>query len=82
MPDVKDYEPAGALVGGKDGLDAYRAMTRQAVDQLVAGGRLLVEIGIDQSDDVRQLFSEAGFVDILIRDDYSGIPRVVTGMKK
>ena len=82
MPEVREYEPAGALDGGTDGLDAYRAILRQAPDQLVAGGWLLVEIGIGQAEDVSQLFTEAGFVDIKIRDDYGGIPRVVTGMKK
>ena len=81
MPDVGEFEPFQALDGGEDGLDAYRAITRQAPAQLKAGGRLLVEIGVKQDEDVRQLFTDAGFVDIQIRNDYAGIPRVVTGMK-
>ena len=82
MADVRDFEPAGALDGGTDGLDAYRAITRQAPGQLVSGGRLLVEIGIDQAEQVRQLFTDADFIDIQTRNDYAGIPRVVSGMKK
>ena len=82
MPEVRDFEPVGALDGGADGLDAYRAILQQAPGQLVDGGWLLVEIGINQVEDVTRLFTEAGFVDIQIRDDYGGIPRVVTGMKK
>lgn len=82
MPDVREYEPAGALDGGVDGLDAYRAILRQAPGLLSDGGWLLVEIGIDQAKDVRQLFTDAGFIDIQTRNDYAGIPRVVSGMKK
>ena len=82
MPDVRKFEPITALDGGTDGLDAYRAITRQAPSRLVAGGRLLVEIGINQDEDVRRLFTDAGFTDIQTRNDYAGIPRVVSGMKK
>ncbi len=81
MPEVRDYEPTGALDGGSDGLDAYRAIAQQAPGQLKPGGRLLVEIGIEQESEVAQLFTDAGFVDIQIRNDYAGIPRVVTGMR-
>lgn len=82
MPEVRDFEPATALDGGVDGLNAYRAILQQAPDQLNAGGWLLVEIGIGQAAELQQMFTEAGFVDIQIRDDYGGIPRVVTGRKK
>ena len=82
MPDVRRYEPVTALDGGPDGLDAYRAIVRQAPDRLAAGGRLMVEIGINQAENVRQLFTDAGFIDIQTRNDYAGIPRVVSGMKK
>ncbi|PLY00236.1 MAG: peptide chain release factor N(5)-glutamine methyltransferase [Desulfuromonas sp.] len=82
MPDVREFEPLGALDGGTDGLDAYRAILRQAPQELTDGGRLLVEIGINQADPVRQLFAEAGLQEITLRDDYAGIPRVVSGMKK
>lgn len=79
MPEVRDYEPRRALDGGADGLDAYRALTRQAPERLSAGGWLLVEVGIDQADAVRELFTSAGFSDIFVRADYGGIDRVVGG---
>jgi len=82
MPEVREFEPMAALDGGADGLDAYRAILCQAPAALNDGGGLLVEIGIDQAAAVQQLFSEAGFVDIRLRDDYSGIPRVVSGRIK
>lgn len=80
MPEVRDHEPQQALDGGPDGLLAYRALANQ-VDRLAAGGWLLVEIGIDQSEDVSQLFAAAGLTDVFIRDDYAGLPRVVGGRK-
>jgi release factor glutamine methyltransferase len=46
---------------------------------LTTGGWLLVEVGIDQAEPVRQLFAAAGFKDIYSRADYAGIPRVVGG---
>lgn len=82
MPDVRDFEPAAALDGGPDGLDAYRAILRQIPGALTAGGHLLLEVGINQSENVRQLFTDAGLVDIKIRNDYGGTPRVVSGTKK
>lgn len=77
MPEVRDFEPRCALDGGVDGLDPYRALAAQAEDCLVAGGWLLVEVGIDQASSVQALFADAGLVDVFCRADYSGIPRVV-----
>ncbi|MBW6511354.1 MAG: peptide chain release factor N(5)-glutamine methyltransferase [Desulfuromonadaceae bacterium] len=79
MPEVRDFEPRRALDGGEDGLDAYRALTRQAPARLNFGGWLLVEIGIDQAAAVRELFTAAGFTDIFMRADYAGIDRVIGG---
>jgi len=79
MPEVARYEPALALAGGIDGLDCYRALARQAPSRLATGGWLLVEVGIEQAEPVKQLFAEAGLQDIYSRNDYAGIPRVVGG---
>lgn len=80
MPEVRDHEPAMALNGGADGLDAYRALAGQS-RHLVDEGWLLVEVGIGQADPVRDLFAHAGLVDLFIRPDYAGISRVVGGRK-
>ncbi|MCB5943118.1 protein-(glutamine-N5) methyltransferase, release factor-specific, partial [bacterium 210820-DFI.6.52] len=42
---VKDYEPYIALEGGEDGLDFYRAITKQSVCYLKDGGILAFEVG-------------------------------------
>lgn len=81
MPEVRDFEPHLALCGGEDGLDAYRALAGQAGDLLASGGWLLVEVGIGQAEQVRDLFTEAGLTELYIRPDYAGVPRVVGGRK-
>jgi release factor glutamine methyltransferase len=81
MPEVRDYEPASALDGGRDGLDCYRLLAAQAGDRLCPGGWLLVEAGIGQVPAVRELFKQAGLKEIFSRDDYAGIPRVVGGRR-
>ena len=82
MPEVRDYEPRLALDGGGDGLEAYRQLARQSAHILTQGGWLLVEVGIGQAADVKALFNAAGLIEVGHRDDYAGIPRVVTGRKK
>jgi release factor glutamine methyltransferase len=69
-----------ALCGGDDdGLSAYRSLTAGASRLLCPGGWLLVEVGIGQADAVQLLFGQAGLGELLVRDDYAGVPRVVGG---
>lgn len=80
--EVRAHDPHLALDGGADGLDAYRAITRQAAGILKPGGALVIEIGIGQEGDVAQLMTAAGL--ILAgpsRLDLTGIARAMTGCK-
>lgn len=79
--DVRDWEPLGALTPGGDGLDAYRAIARGAGARLMAGGRILLEIGPTQGAAVRALLAAQGFHDIAIRQDFDGRDRVVTALQ-
>lgn len=79
MPEVKDYEPELALKAGKEGLDIYRRLIREAPERLNPKGVLLVEIGFSQAEAVSELFREAGFSEIKVRKDLAGLDRVVTG---
>lgn len=79
--DVKDFEPQLALSGGEDGLKFYRAICKKAPSALNEDGILLLEIGFDQGEDVKNLMSEH-FCDIKILKDLSGCSRVCTGRKK
>ncbi|WP_373503566.1 peptide chain release factor N(5)-glutamine methyltransferase [Aestuariivirga sp.] len=60
-PDVRNFDPHLALVGGTDGLNPYRAIAEGARDHLAAGGHVLVEIGVGQADDVTAIFRNQGF---------------------
>jgi len=77
-PEVRDYDPALALDGGADGLDAYRAIAAQAYRLLAPGGRLIVELGAGQEAAVRALFTKAELAVAAARDDLAGIPRALS----
>jgi release factor glutamine methyltransferase len=76
-PEVRYYDPRGALDGGPDGLDAYRAIATQARPLLAAGGRLIVELGAGQEPAVRALFTKAGWEVRKTTPDLAGIPRTL-----
>lgn len=74
-PEVRDYDPAIALDGGMDGLDAYRAIAGEAHRLLEPDGHLFVELGAGQEPAVRALFIAAGLHVDTLRADLAGIPR-------
>jgi release factor glutamine methyltransferase len=74
-PEVALYEPRVALVGGSDGLAAYRALAPQLRSVLRPGGLAAVEIGMGQDRAVTAIFSAAGLAQIDARKDLGGINR-------
>jgi release factor glutamine methyltransferase len=76
-PEVRDYDPAMALDGGADGLDAYRLIANDARRLLAPGGGLTVELGVGQEGAVRALFTKAGLNVGGARPDLAGIPRAL-----
>ena len=48
--EIRDYEPAVALAGGKDGLDVIRRLIVDAPDKLRNGGAVLLEIAPSQTE--------------------------------
>lgn len=75
---VKLFEPHLALDGGKDGLDFYRIISKEAKEHLYRNGRILYEIGYDQGEDVPKILANEGFENIKVIKDLSGNDRVVT----
>ncbi|MCK5129156.1 MAG: peptide chain release factor N(5)-glutamine methyltransferase [Clostridiales bacterium] len=73
---VKDYEPHIALDGGEDGLKYYRALAQFAQNSLEKSSAIFMEIGIDQAEEVREIFNEY-FDDIEIIEDFNNIQRMV-----
>jgi len=81
--EVRNFDPPVALDGGRDGLDAYRALIPQAERLLAPQGALVVEVGQGQHDDVRGLMIAAGLApEGLAKADLAGIRRAVAGRKK
>ena len=75
------HEPRMALDGGEDGLKFYRAILSLWTPLLKPGGLLAVECGIGQGKDIADLFQQRGIRDVRIKNDLSGIDRVVLGIK-
>ena len=80
-PDVRLYDPMIALSPGRDALQAYQNIARDAIGYLKPGGRLLVEIGFRQGEAVRELFASNGLKEIKIIQDLNGRDRVVRAIK-
>ncbi len=83
--DVKDWEPREALDGGKDGLDYIREIIKEAPNHLSTQppkGLLLIEIGEDQGEQVRQLAESSGeYEGIVIIKDLYGKDRILKTTK-
>ena len=79
--EVRDYEPETALFAGSDGLDIYRRLIPAAVDVLVPGGFVALEIGYGQSTAITELLSVFGFEGIKFTPDLQGIARVASAQR-
>lgn len=79
QPEVRDYEPAMALDGDRDGLSFYRRIAGEAQAYMNPGGCIYLEIGYDQGAAVTGLLESAGFRNIRIIKDTPGLDRVVRG---
>lgn len=75
-PAVRDWEPAGALFAGPDGLDDYRALVPRLPSLLAPGGVAAVEIGAGQAEAVTRIAQGAGMAAALHRD-LAGRPRAL-----
>jgi release factor glutamine methyltransferase len=58
-PEVREFDPAGALDGGEDGLDIYREIAA-GLPHSVPRGWAFLEVGAGQAKDVEKLFKTAG----------------------
>jgi release factor glutamine methyltransferase len=83
QPEVRDYEPALALFGGVDGTDLHRRIIQAAPEFLKKQGLLVMEIGIDQAETLKQVVHEDGrYYSSEVRKDLAGIDRVIAVQKR
>jgi release factor glutamine methyltransferase len=76
-PEVQAHDPRGALAGGADGLDAYRAILPSLPRLLGAIGTALLEVGAGQWNAVATMAEENGLAITDCARDAAGVARVV-----
>ena len=79
-PEVR-HEPREALFAGEDGFEFYRKIVENAPNYLNKGGWLMFELGIGESDMVRD-YMEGAFSNIHTEKDLAGIDRIIYGRLK
>jgi len=70
--EVRDWEPAGALFAGPDGLDDIRRIVAEAPRWLRRPGSLVVEHDPRQAAVVEQLARDAGATEVKVHPDLTG----------
>jgi release factor glutamine methyltransferase len=82
-PEVRLFEPAGALDGGEDGLACLRHIIQAAPEYLRPSGWLMLEMGYDQGEAVRALGRRCGAYQLVeVAKDYSGLDRIALFQRK
>ena len=74
-PHVRDFEPKGALVANLNGLEFYERLARDSKNFVRPGGRVFLEIGQEQSEPCRKLFST--YANLKVKKDLAGIERFI-----
>lgn len=74
--EVKENDPYIALNGGNDGLDFYREIANNIKNYLLEDGVLLMEIGYNQGETVKELFMDFA-KEIHVLKDYNNNDRIV-----
>jgi release factor glutamine methyltransferase len=76
-PEIMNFEPSVALIGGEDGLNVIRQLLNQTQEKICPGGCLLLEIGYGQKEPITSLINghfPQGNVAII--PDLAGIERI------
>ena len=77
QPEVRNYEPAVALLAGADGLSMIRRLVPQALGVLKPRGTLLFEFGAGQQRAIESLLAvDTRVKNVEFKCDLAGIPRV------
>jgi release factor glutamine methyltransferase len=77
QPEVRDFDPRGALDGGTDGLDFYRMFAAQAKPFLKPDGKIMLEFGDGQTDAIKAIFENEKWIVEAVQEDYSQRARIL-----
>jgi len=80
-PEVRNFDPELALYGGVDGLDVIRDISGIAAALLRAGGLLVLEHADGQSDDIRELLLNDGWLSVNAFQDATMRYRTITAIR-
>ena len=78
QPEVRLFEPRGALIAGPQGTELHERLLREAGRYLSPGGALILEIGAGQARTIRQIVEQlSGYRFLRLVYDEAGLERVV-----
>ena len=80
-PEVRDWEPAIALVPAGGWRAIYRRLAVGARARLAPAGWLVAEVGAGQGAAVAALFGAAGLEEVAVLEDLAGLPRYCLGRR-
>ena len=80
-PEVRNFEPKLALVGGDDGLKFYREYSKNIKNLMNKSAYFICEIGINQRQDCEEIFENSGLNLNKIVNDLQGIERILSFSK-
>jgi len=72
------HDPRLALDGGRDGLDVIRKLVASLQTRLAPPALIVLEVGPDQAEPVRELLARQNYRDISMTKDYQGVQRFVS----
>jgi release factor glutamine methyltransferase len=77
-PEIRDYEPRCALVGGAEGTEIIEELLRTAGAHLATGGAIAAEIGCTQGARLSTCAAAAfAGAEICVEKDYAGLDRML-----
>ena len=79
---VTEYDPIIAIDGGKDGLECYRKISRNVCKFLNNNGFLILEIGCNQKDFVKEIFEKEKLIFVKCLKDLAFKNRCMIFKKK
>ena len=76
-PEIKNFEPKIALVGGSDGFKFYKEFAKNIKELMSENSYFLCEIGLNQKTKCISIFENSGLILKNITKDLQGIERIL-----